>query len=143
MIITVVVYSYLHTYVRMYILLVYKYNVMSLTNTVAFTQNATGPSSVCEGSDVTLHCVIILTNSDNTTTVRDNLWSRNISGMVTAIRTLTPTPNHRQVFNATTGVFSDLMITNVTLEDNNAEYICTATGATITSSVVLNVTGKF
>ena len=34
------------------------------------------------------------------------------------------------------------MITNVTLEDDNAEYICTATGATITSSVMLNVIGN-
>ena len=108
---------------------------------VAFRQRATGPSSVCKGNDVTLHCVIILTNPDNTITVRDNLWSRNISGMVTAINTVT-LPNHRVVFNSTTGVFSDLMITNVTLEDNNVVYTCSATGATIISSVVLNVTGN-
>ena len=34
------------------------------------------------------------------------------------------------------------MITNVTLEDNNAVYSCSSTSATITSSVVLNVTGN-
>ena len=91
---------------------------------------------------MTLRCVIILTNPDNTITVRDNVWSRNISGMVTVVNTVIPIPNHTQVFNSTTGVFSDLVITNVTLEDNNAEYICTSTGSISTSSVVLNVTGN-
>ena len=33
---------------------------------LAFTQRATGPSSVCEGSDVTLQCVVVRTNPDNT-----------------------------------------------------------------------------
>ena len=51
-------------------------------------------------------------------------------------------PNHNQVFNSTTGGFTDLVITNVTLEDDNIVYSCTATGATISSSVVLNVIGN-
>ena len=59
--------------------------------------------------------------------------------MVTPITTI---PNHRVVFNSTTGTFTDLVITNVTLEDDNTVYNCAATGATITSSVVLNVTGN-
>ena len=45
------------------------------------------------------------------------------------------------MFNFTTGGFTDLVITNVTLEDDNTVYTCTAIGSTITSSVVLNVTG--
>ena len=109
---------------------------------LAFSQPATGPSSVCEGSDVTLQCVVVLNNSDNTATVLSTLWSRNINGMITAISTLTPIPNHRLVFNSTTGAFTDLVITNVILEDDNTVYSCTTVGATITSSVVLNVTGN-
>ena len=109
---------------------------------LAFSQPATGPSSVCEGSDVTLQCVIVLNNPDNTVTVQPTVWSRNINGMITAITAQTPIPNHRQVFNSTTGGFTDLVITNVTLEDDNTVYSCSATGATITSSVVLNVTGN-
>ena len=89
---------------------------------------------------MTLQCVIVLNNPDNTITVQGSAWSRNINGILTTIPTI---PNHRMVFNSTTGGFTDLVITNVTLEDDNTVYSCTATGATITSSVVLNVTGKF
>ena len=103
---------------------------------IVFIQPATGPSSVCEGSDVTLQCVVVI-SFDNTTTVRDSVWGRNAT-----ISTQTPIPNHRVVFNSTTGAFTDLVITNVTLEDDNTVYTCSATGATITSSVVLNVTGN-
>ena len=109
---------------------------------LAFSQPATGPSSVCEGSDVTLQCVVVFISADNSTvTIQSNVWSRNVSGMITAITTQTPIPNHRVVFNSNTGTVTDLVITNVSLEDNNAVYIC-AIGATITSSVVLNVTGN-
>ena len=87
---------------------------------------------------MTLQCVIV-SSFDSTTTVRNSVWSRNISGMITAITTL---PNHRLVFNSATVAFTDLVITDVTLEDNNAVYICTTIGAGITSSVVLNVTGN-
>ena len=109
---------------------------------LAFIQSATGPSSVCEGSDVTLQCVVALNNPDNTTSVRDTVWSRNIGGVVTTITTQGPIPNHRLVFNSTIRVFTDLVITNVTLEDNKTVYSCSSTGATISSSVVLNVTGS-
>ena len=51
-------------------------------------------------------------------------------------------PNHRTEFNLTTGGFTDLVITDVILGDNNTVYSCSAIGAPITSSVVLNVTGK-
>ena len=50
-------------------------------------------------------------------------------------------PNHNPTFNSTTGGFTDFVITNVTLEDNNTPYTCTATGTPMTSSVVLNVIG--
>ena len=111
---------------------------------LAFSQPATGPPSVCEGNEVTLQCVVVFISADNATvTVHSNLWSRNISGMITAITRGTPIPNHRVVFNPNTGAVTDLVITNVTLEDNNAVYTCTAAGTTITSSVVLNVTGTY
>ena len=107
---------------------------------LAFTQPATGPSSVCEGSDVTLQCVVVFINADNTVTIQSTVWSRNISGILTPITTI---PNHRLVFNSTTRTFTDLVITNVTLEDDNTVYYsCTATGAAITSSVMLNVIGN-
>ena len=85
---------------------------------------------------MTLQCVVVFISADNTTTVQSNVWSRNISGVITTIFPQTPIPNHRVVFNSTTGAFTDLVITDVTLEDNNAMYICTAIGVAITSSVV-------
>ena len=102
---------------------------------LAFSQPATGPSSVCEGSDVILQCVILLI-IDNATTVQPSVWTRN-GVLATAIT------NHRLVFNSTTGGFTDLVITNVTLADDNTVYTCTDTSVTITSSVVLNVTGIY
>ena len=92
---------------------------------------------------MTLQCVIVFISADNTTTVQPTVWSRNISGMITTISAQTPIPNHRLVFNSTTGAFTDLVITDVTLEDNNTVYICSTVGATITSSVVLNVAGTY
>ena len=51
-------------------------------------------------------------------------------------------PNHHTVFNSTTGVLTDLVITDVTLEDDNTVYTCNSTDDNITSSVVLNALGK-
>ena len=103
---------------------------------IAFRQEATGPSSVCEGSNVTLQCVIIFTSSGGTVTVQTTEWSRN--GM-----SATDIPNHNQLNDPDTGVLSDLVITNIRLEDDNTVYTCTASGSGITSSVMLNVIGKF
>ena len=83
---------------------------------------------------MTLQCVVVLNLNDNITFVRDSVWTRN--GVLA-----NTIPNQRQVFNSTTGAFTDLEITNVTLADNNTVYTCTDTSATITSSVVLSVTG--
>ena len=102
---------------------------------LAFSQPATGPSRVCEGSNVTLQCVIVLIH-DNTTIVRSSVWTRN--GVLATTVTIS---NHRLVFNFTTGAFTDLLITDVTLADDNTVYTCSDSGATISSSVVLNVTG--
>ena len=92
---------------------------------------------------MTLQCVIIQTNPDNTTAVQNTVWSRN--GMPVRVTNTSGSffiPNHSIQFNITTRAFTDLVITDVTLEDDNILYTCTASGTTITSSVVLNVTGK-
>ena len=102
---------------------------------LAFSQRATGPSVVCEGSDVTLQCVIVFINADNATYALSSLWSRDLILATTL-------PNHSQVFNSTIGVATNLVITNVTLEDDNNVYICSNPDLSVTSSVVLNVTGN-
>ena len=110
---------------------------------LAFSQKVTAPSSVCEGSDVILQCVIAFTRDDNTTFVQPAVWSRNgVPVQMTNVSGTSYLLNHNQPFNATTGGFTDLVITNVTLEDDNTMYTCTATGASISKSVVLNVTSK-
>ena len=102
---------------------------------LAFSQPATGPSSVCEGSNVTLQCRIMFNGNP-----RDSVWFRN--GTEVRLMGNDFIPNHDVVFNSTTGARTDLVITNVTLEDNNTVYTCSSTDDSITSSVVLNVSGK-
>ena len=72
---------------------------------------------------MTLQCVVVLNNPDNTVTVQGSVWSRNINGLITTISIQTPIPNHRVVFNSTTGGFTDLVITNVILEDDNIVHL--------------------
>ena len=43
---------------------------------LAFRQRATGPSSVCEGSDVTLQCVVVFISADNTISIQVRVFSR-------------------------------------------------------------------
>ena len=101
----------------------------------AFTRPATGPSSVCEGSDVTLQCRIMFNGNP-----QNSIWFRN----GTAVRVGNDhIPNHNQILNSTTGVLTDLVITDVTLEDDNTAYTCNSPDNSITSSVVLNVSGKY
>ena len=83
---------------------------------------------------MTLQCVIIRTNPNNSTVVTDTVWTRD--GM--SIQSI---PNHSSQFNFTTRGFTDLVITDVRLEDDNTVYTCSAIGATITSSIMLNVAG--
>jgi len=114
---------------------------MNYSNTVALVQPATGPSRVCEGSDVSLQCVIVL-NPGNT--VQGSVWSRN--GMLVTVTNSSGTfniPNHNELFNSTTGGFTDLVITNVSLDDDNVAYSCSATGTDIVSALKLNVTGMY
>ena len=126
--------------VCMYVCLYVCHCLISCVNfymfSLAFSQPATGPSSVCEGSNVTLQCVIVFIGPDNGTIVRTSVWTIAPDGILA-----TTLPNHRQVFNSTTGGLTDLVIINVTLEDNSTVYSCTDAISTITSSVILNVTG--
>ena len=92
---------------------------------------------------MTLQCVIMQTNPDNSTAVQNAVWSRNrMPVQVTNTNGSFLIPNHSIQFNSTTGAFTDLVITDVTLEDDNTVYTCTATVANFASSVVLNVSGK-
>ena len=96
-------------------------------------QPATGPSiTTCQGSDVTLQCVILRNG-----VAVDLNWRRN--GTLIDRNVLT---DHRFVFNSNHNANTDLLITNVGLEDDNTEYECTTPGSDITSSIVLNVTGN-
>jgi len=101
-------------------------------STAVLSQPATGPSVACQGSDVTLQCVILR----NGVPV-DPDWRRN--GTIVDTNVLT---NHSIVFSSTYYANTDLMITNVSLEDDNTEYSCTRENSDISSSIVLNVTGQ-
>ena len=98
----------------------------------ALSQPATGPSITCQGSDVTLQCVILRNG-----VAVDPDWRRN--GILVDTNVLT---NHQYVFNSTYNAITDLVITNVGLEDDNTEYECTVATNDITGSIVLNVTGN-
>ena len=101
---------------------------------LAFSQEATGPSSVCEGSDVTLQCRIVFNGNP-----QNSVWYRNGVAVLVGNGFI---PNHNQILNSTTGAATDLVITDVTLDDNNTVYTCNSADGSITSSVVLNVLGK-
>ena len=81
--------------------------------------------------------VVVINNPDNTVTVQSSAWTIAPDGILA-----TKLPNHRLVRNSTSGAFTDLMITNIVLEDDGTVYNCGALGTTITSSVVLNVKGN-
>jgi len=103
-----------------------------MTIITALSQPATGPSITCQGSNVTLQCVI----SRNGVPV-DPIWRRN--GTIVDPNILT---NHQIAFNSTNNANTDLVVTNISLEDDNTEYECNAENSNITSSIVLNVTGN-
>jgi len=67
----------------------------------------------------------------------DTIWFRN--GTFIDAEVLT---NHHVVFNSTYNAFTDLVITNVSLDYDNTEYECTTAVQEIFSSIVLNVTGQ-
>ena len=102
---------------------------------LAFSQPATGPSSVCEGSDVTLQCRVVFNGNPQSA-----VWYR--IGMPVRVGGNDFIPNHNQILNSATGSLTDLVITDVTLDNNNIVYTCNSTDGSITSSVVLNVLGK-
>ena len=103
-------------------------------HTIAFSQNATGPSSVCKGSDVTLQCRVVFNDSQ-----RDSVWFRNGTAVRVGLNDFIP--NH--IVNSINGFSTDLVITDVTMADNNTVYSCGSNDGSINSSVVLNVTGKY
>ena len=82
---------------------------------------------------MTLQCRIVF----NSQFVQTNLWRRNRTTVTT-----NNIPNHRLVINSTTGLTTDLVITNVTLDDDNTVYSCSDSNTNINSSLMLNVTGN-
>ena len=143
--------SELSTCLKLKIFLSSSFNLMLCVNvtftccSLAFIQNATGPSSVCEGSDVTLQCVIIFTSSGGVVTVQPTVWRRNGMEVIETVNSSGTfyIPNHSQLVDPVTGVQSDLVITNVRLEDDNTNYSCSAANTDITSFVMLNVIGIY
>ena len=107
-------------------------SIISLAIIAALSQPATGPSIACQGSDVTLQCVILRNGVP-----LDPIWRRNGTIVDTNVFT-----DHQIVYNSTYNANTDLVITNVTLEDDNTEYGCRVQNSGITSSIVLNVTGN-
>ena len=127
-------YHYIYTFcVYVYVYVCFVHN-LHMHYFLAFSQPATGPSSVCEGSDVTLQCRVVFNDFS-----RDSVWFRNGAAVRVGNDFI---PNHNQILNSTTGVRTDLVITNVILEDDNIVYSCSSFDGSITSSVVLNVSGK-
>jgi len=104
---------------------------MFVQNT-ALRKAVTVPSITCQGSDLTLQCVILRDGR-----AVDPMWRRN--GTLVDEMVLT---NHKFGYNSTYGANTDLVITNVSQEDDNTEYQCSISLSNITSSIVLNVTGQ-
>ena len=95
--------------------------------------SVTVPSVICQGSDVTLRCVILRNGQ-----AVDLDWRRN--GTL-----LDPStdPNYKIIFNATFNANTDLKIIDVSLSDDNSQYTCSDTSSNSDSTVVLSVTGMF
>ena len=96
-------------------------------------QSATAPSVICQGSDVTLRCVILRNGQ-----AVDVDWRRN--GML-----LDPStdPDYVTGFNNMFNAITDLTIINIPLNDDNSQYTCSDSQNNVNSTVVLNVTGMF
>ena len=93
-------------------------------------QRVTAPSLICQGSDVTLSCVILRNGQ-----AVDIQWRRN--GMIIDF----DDANYDIVINATLNAITGLVIMDIPLDDNNTEYSCSDAGGNINSAVTLNVTG--
>ena len=96
-------------------------------------QSATAPSVICQGSDVTLRCVILRNGR-----VVDLNWRRN--GMLLDPNT---DPDYVADFNNAFNANTDLTIINIQLNDDNSQYTCSDALNNVNSTVVLNVTGMF
>jgi len=79
-----------------------------------------------------LQCVILHNGQP-----MDLVWRKN--QMLIATKIL---KNHHLQYNSDYNANTDIVITYVTLEDDNLAYECTAENNNITSSLVLNVTGQ-
>ena len=96
-------------------------------------QSATVPSIICQGSDVTLQCVILRNGQPV-----DVDWRRN--GTL-----LDPSndPNYHIPFNNAFNALTDLVIIDIPLSYDNSQYTCSDGLNIVSSTVVLNVIGVF
>ena len=99
---------------------------------VNITQPATDVVNVCQGDSVTLRCRAIF---------RDvpvlGSWNRND----TLVSAQNNTPNHFIQFNSNGQGLTDLIITDIGLEDNNTLYTCLHSSIPNNDSVLLVVEG--
>jgi len=99
--------------------------------TTAFSQEATGPNSACQGSDAMLSCRILIANH----TASPANWSRDNQLVKNSTK-------HTVVFNAGDGL-TYLIVHNVTVDDDGSQYTCSDAESKISSFVMLNATGKY
>ena len=96
---------------------------------LVFSQEATGPTSTCQGSDAIFKCEVMMTANEEKSLA---VWSRD--GQM-----IHNTTKHSVMFNGTTF----LVVHNASVnEDNGTPYVCSDAQGIISSSTVLNVTGK-
>ena len=93
-------------------------------------QSITAPNTICQGSNVTIQCVILRNG-----VALDTIWQRN------GVPVIIDDTNYDLLFNDTFNADTDFLIINITSEDDNTEYMCSNAGNNIVGLVVLNVTG--
>ena len=96
---------------------------------LAFSKEATAPTSTCQGMDATFTCEVLKTVNQTRTSavwwIGDQMVENSTKYTIT--------------FNTTTS----LVVHNVSVDDDNGtQYTCSDTDGTISSSTILNVTGK-
>ena len=109
-------------YVRIYVLIVFMLFIEF--------HSITAPNTICQGSNVTIQCVILRNGVP-----LDTIWQRN--GLPVVI----DGTNYDLLFNDTFNADTDFVISNITSDDDNTEYMCSNAGNNIVGLVVLNVTG--
>ena len=112
-----------------YILYVCIYVLIDFMLFIEF-QSITAPNTICQGSNVTIQCILLRNG-----VALDTAWQKN--GVPVDI----DGTNYDLLFNDTFNADTDFVIVNITSADDNTEYMCSNAGNDIVGLVVLNVTG--